>query len=302
MLQRNFLDEKGRIWFWRREFAKEDVRATTPENLFLERDTYSLIDSDGTRDSRVDDEFTKLEGDAADLIQQLLRIVRRGETPTFGDEATWSFWRRFLYYEMKRSPIYMRQRATELGTRAKISQTVAAAALSADAVASELATRIQRDPSELDRLLGNAVVEAIAQRPSSRLEEAYAGTGLMVFRAPEKKSFVLGDISFSRAALGFASATSASGQVTFIPIASDVAVGFLDAAGQVAVRTLSSDEIRKANVAMTAQSQTIAGKSRALLTSLAQRIPFSPLSFDEGEREQARRILHGTRPEDTVEQ
>lgn len=41
MMLRHFTDAEGRLWFWRREFEKGDIRFTSTQNLFVQKDSPS---------------------------------------------------------------------------------------------------------------------------------------------------------------------------------------------------------------------------------------------------------------------
>ncbi len=38
MMLRHFADDDGQLWFWRRDFAEDDIRKTATKHLFVEHD------------------------------------------------------------------------------------------------------------------------------------------------------------------------------------------------------------------------------------------------------------------------
>ena len=42
MMLRHFADDDGQLRFWRRDFAEGDVRETTTQSLFVEKELYTL--------------------------------------------------------------------------------------------------------------------------------------------------------------------------------------------------------------------------------------------------------------------
>jgi hypothetical protein len=84
MILRNFANGDGGLHFWRRGFTVGDVKVTTPENLFLEEDLYTVIGDEGERDVALEQAFSKLESAGAHFLGQLLSIVRAGKTPRMG--------------------------------------------------------------------------------------------------------------------------------------------------------------------------------------------------------------------------
>lgn len=81
MVQRNFKNESGGLYFWRRGMNNGDVRITKPSNLFVEDHLYTIIDKNGARDHSIEHWFDRLETLAAPFIQEFLNIVRHGLTP-----------------------------------------------------------------------------------------------------------------------------------------------------------------------------------------------------------------------------
>ncbi|MEF3130967.1 DUF4238 domain-containing protein [Rhizobium sp. 268] len=53
MVQRNFTNESGGLYFWRRGMNIGEVRITKPSNLFVEDHLYTIVDKNGARDARI---------------------------------------------------------------------------------------------------------------------------------------------------------------------------------------------------------------------------------------------------------
>ena len=81
MMLRHFADDQGRLWFWRRDFAAGAARTTTTANLFVEKDLYTFIRSDGSKDVALEEFFAQLEGVGSTFINALAKIVRAGDVP-----------------------------------------------------------------------------------------------------------------------------------------------------------------------------------------------------------------------------
>ena len=90
MMLRHFAAADGQLWFWRRDFAEGEVRKASTQNLFVEKDLYTLIEKDGAKDVALETFFSKLEGIGARFIEDLATIVREGSTPTL-DAVAWNF-------------------------------------------------------------------------------------------------------------------------------------------------------------------------------------------------------------------
>lgn len=102
--------------------------------------------------------------------------------------------------------------------------------------------------------------------PDEMLEE-FRSMGLVIYMAPARTSFILGDDMRGEAILG-------AGCIQFMPIAPDVAVGYCDAPG-VHMERVTAMHVRRMNEAMTKQSYLIAGRSEAQIASLS-RTPYAP--------------------------
>src|SRR3546814_8442109 len=92
MMLRHFADDDGRLWFWRRDFPEGEARNTSTANLFVEKDLYTYVRGDGSKDTALEEFFAQMEGDGAVFINSLAWIVRAGEVPVLTDTA-WDFWR-----------------------------------------------------------------------------------------------------------------------------------------------------------------------------------------------------------------
>jgi hypothetical protein len=131
-----------------------------------------------------------------------------------------------------------------------------------------LAAELLSDETRLRDFIRGASVSAVAAPASQRLSAVLGQLGLSVYLAPPSSAYIVGDIGFARAAVSDRSA--ATGSLVFIPVAPDVSIGFSFAAGKVNVRELSKGDIRRMNVAMTAQSEMIAGNNAHLVRVLSK--------------------------------
>src|SRR3546814_4603961 len=81
MMLRHFADDDGRLWFWRRDFPEGEARNTSTANLFVEKDLYTYVRGDGSKDTALEEFFAQMEGDGAvrseehtSELQSLMRI------------------------------------------------------------------------------------------------------------------------------------------------------------------------------------------------------------------------------------
>lgn len=270
MILRNFADDRGQLWFWRREFPRGVVKRAAAENLFVETDLYSIVREDGSVDAGLEDELAAMESVGADFMRQLLGIVRRGQVPRL-DEGSWDFWRRFIYVHMKRSPAYLERVAARLGTWESVTEKLATVA-SEGGPDGDRATALLSDPAALRKYVNNLRPLVAGRAPSDDVEAALKNRGISVFRAPPRKSFIVGEIGFARAKV--TSKHAVTGSLTFVPIAPDVALGFSVQPDQVGVGVIEALDLRLMNEAMAAQSRLIASSSERLLRSLSKAVSY----------------------------
>ncbi|UJW86978.1 DUF4238 domain-containing protein [Devosia sp. SL43] len=263
MILRNFINDMGGLHFWRRSFAVGDVKVTTPENLFLEDDLYTFIGDEGERDVSLEYGFSKLESTGAQFLRQLLGIVRAGKTPRMGNEV-WEFLHHFRYYSDKRSAAWHSRFLSDDEFNAALEE-VANQPRWTDADRAWMT-----DLEDVDRIKRNARIAAQASGPPEGLLVEMRSRGLAVYLAPRNAAFVLGDHPTAMAKVGPAAEEAPGGKISFMPVASDVALGYCSQAKTVHVEQLTREQLRTMNEAMTRQSVMIAGRSHALIASLSR--------------------------------
>lgn len=277
LILRNFADESGALWFWRHG-AKGDVGRTTPENLFHERDLYSQIELDGTRDAAVDDMFTKLEDLAAPFMAQLLPIVRARRIPAL-DEGAWSFFFHYTYYSIKRVPAYARKLA-ESGEYVEVLRRALQDAVANDPTRAEEAAEILGDPEEIERLARNGLILAQGRKPIEELGAEFERKGMLVLLAPPGKSFIIGEVPFAKVEFGPTTRDAPDDRISFFPVAHDVALGFLGERRKVQLEVVPREYVRRMNEAVAAQSRMFAGRNQALVSSLSRAVSYTGVKIN----------------------
>ncbi|MBN9306923.1 MULTISPECIES: DUF4238 domain-containing protein [unclassified Devosia] len=256
MVQRNFVNEDGGLYFWRREFAVGEVRSTTPANLFVEDNLYSMVDGAGVRDAEIEVGFSRLESVAAPFIDKLLRVVRHGMIPIL-DEGSWDFWHHYNYYAQKRVSAWHERFLTQ-DDLFMVMKSIATKEQWA-----EHERMWAENREEALRVMRNSRIAAQVDPPPEDLLAELHTRGLVIYVAPSRTSFILGDD------VG-ASAQISTDRVNFMPIACDMAVGYSADKKSVRVERLTASGVRRMNEAMTKKSYLIAGRSRAQIASLSR--------------------------------
>lgn len=265
---RHFTDANEQLWFWRRNFAKGEVRTNATQNLFVVRDLYTLVHPDGTEDMALENFFADMEGTGAKFIDDLAAIVRGGDIPKL-DQGAWFFWDHFFYYQLKRTPGAINAFAEQFNFDNKIAETV-------EKIRTARAEN-GRDPDEAglaDRIAKNAIILAQAARPSEEVLAQFAQMGLAIYRITDSaRSFIIGDVPGATARFrqphgGWTHKT------LFLPLTWDIAVGQLARPRAVEIIDVDMEQVRRMNEASAARSTVIAGRSRALVESLSRNIGY----------------------------
>lgn len=262
MMLRHFADNDGQLWFWRRDFAKCDVRKTNTQNLFVEKDLYTLTAADGTKDVALETFFSNLEGAGATFINQLADIIRSGEIPKLDDSA-WLFWGQFFYYHLKRTPGAIAFFAKQMNLDEMIDHTyekIKAIRAETGGNAGEAGLR--------DTIRQNAIVTAQRAAPSKEVLALFETLGLAIYKVAEPaKSFIVGDVPGATSKFRMPNGEW-SHPTLFLPLTWDIAVGQLQGGRKVETINVDRDQVRRMNIATAARSLVIAGRSSALINSL----------------------------------
>lgn len=273
MVQRNFINASGGLFFWRRGMPIGEVRSTKPSNLFVEDNLYTIVDKEGKRDHSVELWFARLEAMAAPFIQQFIKIVRHGLTPIM-DPAHWDLWHIYNYHAQKR---------TEAWHTRSLTREDFLAVMQANSTEEQWSDHLKAWEADLENVLREVNNARIASQaypmPDDMLEE-FRGKGLAIYVAPPRSSFILGDDMSGNAMISSRRGAAAAHRVEFMPIAPDVAVGYCNTRG-VFVDRVDAKDVRRMNEAMARQSYLIAGRSEAQIASLS-RVPYDPPDILEG--------------------
>ncbi len=126
------------------------------------------------------------------------------------------------------------------------------------------------DPIAVERIKHNSRISAQLTAPPDELLQEMRRRGLAIYVAPPNGAFILGDHPTAMAKIGTAAADAPGGKISFMPLASDIAIGYYAKARSVNVERLTRPQLRTMNEAMTQQSVMIAGRSWELVSSLSK--------------------------------
>jgi len=269
MLSRRFADGNGRLFFFDKRFRAKGVLATTPQNLFCETHLYTVRDKHGALDVGLEHLYAELEGHASAIIEKIVTSARHGYTPklTTAEREIWDF---FFYNQWKRVPDFQRQ---FLETE-KFDFALNEARATFEARFRPLTEDEERNlqnPQWLKRIKQNAMVQAL-RVPSHKSLAVLNAKGLLIAVIPKPtKSFIIGSFPVVKLAHPGHEHPADPTVEIWLPVSHDVAVTPAPCPPtEERIVEIQNSQIRTVNAAIFKQSTAIAGRSRALIASLAK--------------------------------
>ena len=259
----NFVDASGALWV--RRATGGPAWSSAPEDVYVERHRYSLIDEQGNKDTRLEGAYAVLESATKPVIDKLLMAARSKTPPNInsGEKAVWD---EFLYHQMKRVPAVTDKLAERQSWEDRLEN--AKEKLLARGVSVDEATLADvRSPKSIARIKQNATVKALAaDSPLIRMLLGASSVELGV--APSGEAFVIGSRPIAGADAGLLSAADGSATLWF-PIAWDIAVRPIFG-GPGKTNVLSPDAVTAINNNSLRQSDFLAGHSKLFVESVGQ--------------------------------
>ncbi|WP_439604155.1 DUF4238 domain-containing protein [Shinella sp.] len=264
----NFTDSAGFLHFWRRNKPAGVVFKAVPRELFFVKFLYSY-DKGEAKDHSLEEFFAnEVEAPAAPFFARLSADVRRGVDPVL-TPVEWAIWDTFIYYQIKRTPLYI----DSIAERADLDGLILK---NAEIYRPGAASLIMKDPELRERILKNAKVAAQRLPPSRAIQRVSKTLGLLVYYLPDRgKSFIVGDSPIA-VATGAPNGMAAQ-KFMFLPIAKDIALGFGSERRQVTRVEVGRDLARTMNEAIAARSVMFAGQSPNLISSLSKAVVGRPI-------------------------
>jgi hypothetical protein len=265
MHSERFADQEEKLWAFNKGSA--NLFHAPPKAVFTETHLYTIESPDGVKDTSLEVDFSRLEGEANLIIEKLVIAARSGEPPelTEGDRVTWDT---YFYLQWKRVPDVHNKVASLAEANTWLSDFFAQVrnrGPEAAARANALDT-----PAERKRLIQEAKVHSIRKTPG-RVLEALGSRGLAVLHVTAPgESFAIGSLPIVRMQGDLRRADSE----TWLPVASDVAVGPGFAPGTVTFIPLTdAAQIWRMNMVTAKQSMTFAAASKELVERLVANLP-----------------------------
>jgi hypothetical protein len=264
---RNFADDGGRLYYFSRLWQQPEIRDSSPDGIFFERHLYSSIKKDGTKNPRLEQAYSQLEGMAQPLLEKIIESAHRRSKPKFSAQERVDL-NKFLYHHIKRSPDFVGERDS-LAEFDRLIEKATAEYLQTHSISDEERRELQK-PVVRQRLMQNAKVVA-RSKGSAEVGIVFASRGLGVALVQNpKKSFVIGSYPYAQlSAPGIMGIPPGFVEMWF-PIASDVAITFFGDPFTERLVALNDSGVRAINEKIALSSNTIAGRSEALVRSLSR--------------------------------
>ena len=261
MLSQWFVDNKGKLYFFNKDFPKKGILRSTPDKLFRERYLYTMSDEGGDRNDKIEKMLGRLEAKAAPIIEKIIDQARASKFPelTYLEKETLD---QFLCCMMIRVPDVFDPIANN--TFEEFPEI-----LEKHGPLTAEDRRKRDDPNEQAKLKQDLRASSVLPcfRPEGRILPILGDKSLLVVVIPNpKKSFVIG----SNPCVKFFGGNELSDPKAeaWFPLAYDVAVVYSGSFPEKLYKILDPTPIREINEAIYKQSSFIAGRSDKLIASL----------------------------------
>lgn len=262
----NFVDNRGYL----HAFIKDPRKhfQIKPENVIVEKYMYSILHEDGTKDPRVENKLAAEEGDAAQVISEIVDLARQGRSLNIGLEekrTLLKFWR----VQHKRSR-HMRDLFRSPGYLDWALPLLEASGAQFTESDRERLRQQAADDRECQNAFAGSVAQDLPEHSGSMEILMSRGVGTVVIENA-RKSFVIGDLPIIRFRNRDGDLRLGDpGAYELFPVAHDVAI--LWGLSVFDAKRIVLDDIslvRQINEISLGQSTMIVGRSPVLIQSLS---------------------------------
>ena len=268
MQQRQFTDDEGKLYFFQKDHREKGVTRSSPINIFVKSGLYTQFGKDDKKDVSFETDYlSPLESEASTIIYQIISAARSNQKPQLTPKQRAS-WDEFFCVQNIRSPDvidpiiedYPREESAVLDEFEKNIRPLTPEERSSFEDPGELAKRqhnIRATSPSWVSFHENDAMEILNKK----------GLLIGICRRP-RKSFVIG--SNPTVKLSDWDHLSDPSAEFWLPIAHDIIVTHYASYGVETLIDIEEDEkIRRINKSIYSQSSVIAGRSCALIASLA---------------------------------
>ena len=262
---RNFADTDGRLYFFDQSAPGSRVRKWPPKRLFSQDHLYSTIERNGTRSDDLDKFYQKLETRAAPIAKKIIASARGGRLPCLSavEKQDWDL---FVYNHWRRAPDCFEKFAYD---EQALRDTIAEFERECRPLTAE--ERLYWEQSgTIATFWHNACVDALKKQNLQVLGILNSrGLGIAVIKKPNK-GFITGSFPVVKLTNPETPHLGHPSTEAWLALTPDVAVTPAGERSEERVVFVEDDHhIRSLNEALCRQSTVIAGRSKALIASLA---------------------------------
>ncbi|MEI4480953.1 MULTISPECIES: DUF4238 domain-containing protein [unclassified Phyllobacterium] len=268
LVQKHFALD-GRLWAYNSHAPELGVYEDRPDNLFYSKYEYSKYEDDGTRDPKLEIEYSKKESDWAPLIEKIVNAVRNGKAPNLTSSER-LLWDDFFQNQWRRVPELRRHLLPAERIQTDVKKIIEQYIASGKKI--DAAERQRLESIEWAKVARQNTQVNVLRNVSPRVSDALQRRGL-IFASPTaaNKSFIIGSIPiavFMNGNDGYRLDSYLS--EAWLPIAPDVAVSPSPHPSGELLAEINGDQVRHVNTMLARQSRHIAGRSRELVESLSK--------------------------------
>ena len=262
-LLEHFTDDDGRLYIFDKQRPEQGVFESSPQNVFLQRDFNTTLDLNRERDYSVENEFSKIEGLASQIITKVIQDSREGKFPNLTPDDK-SKLDRFVHIMCSRSPEFRIDFKTNWKKPFREGY---------DRIAKEEGGSLRWDDlpkEEQERYLDNALKEfpltthgPISEKLSFLLQTLSNKKICIAMVPTARKSFIIG----SDPVILIRNATADDIEEVWLPVSHDISVVYYS---ESRFDYMPEEEVRFFNEKIIEKSQIVAGRSKRLIESLSQ--------------------------------
>ena len=267
LLLRNFTDSKGELWYLDKSKKYKSIVPRPPGSVFHREFFYSVKDPSGELNHDAEFELGRMETATGHVMLKIIAAVRSGEIPklTLSEKEQWC---KFVYLQFKRTPEAISRVLNDDNVKEWVEDAIKELEdkLGVQAAAEEVAKLFEKD--RLRDFVKETGVKG-ALHPGKDAIPILMKMGLWFARTTNpKKAYIIGSRPVVRLHNSKSARLGDEGVQLWLPIASDIAVGFIQDYGEQITPEIPASDIRKLNMAIWFQSQQVASRSRDLMISL----------------------------------
>jgi hypothetical protein len=269
MLQKRFVADDGRLFYFDKSAPDKGVRSTGSGNLLLQGHLYSITNPDGTKDVSLELNYSRLEAAADPIIARLVESVLEKKLPILSqrDKQVICF---FLYQQWRRTPDFLDSIVPPSQMGALLEETIQEYETKFNKVVSAEKRNEMMLPDKLKEFRQYARVRSL-RSASKDVLKLIEGKGICFGVATRRQSFILGGNPVLKIVNGDDPHLGNLGVEVWLPIHPQVMLAAAGKVGEEKIVELPSRSVRFYNEAIVKKSRLFVGRSRELIRSLSRK-------------------------------